>query len=1096
MGWATLVLRRRAATQRMILATVLAVAITGSGLLGTFSLLLGTSQDRALDVWLSRQPASATDVEADLSIGLRDASQAIDTAAGVLTQTLGPVSSTRADWLSSVPYALAPTAGNPRIPLALLGAYPEVAAHAELVAGTWTTTDATADRVEVVVPQAAVDRFGWAVGAEVALTSTSRRVPLTAVVVGVYEASAERTYWERDTLRGAGHDPRFVVPGSGGLAITDAYGPLITTDATMLGSAVETIDARIVLSPDLTTTTTGELGAMRERLDSGTTTLLSAINGKVLSAMLLTRLPSTIDAAASQLAVTQVVLVVLGLMLAVLAVTVLQLAARLLTERRTAEQTLLTSRGASGRQLLRLGVLEAVAVATVTGLTAPWLGWGVHRLISAREEFVLAGLDADPGRPAALWVTCGVAALVFAVVLVSPLLVRAGSVVDTEQQRVRQDRRGALTRSGLDVVLVGLALIAYLQLRQYRSPVLRSGGLDPVLVAGPALFLLAGAAVALRVVPLVTALAERRARRSRSLAMPLAAWEVSRRPRRASGAVLLLTLAVAVGVFAQSFLATWHHSQTDQAAVLVGADLRIQRLGTEPLVQSSAIGAFPGVEAVSAVTSRTVQLGQEVELAGLTTSSTPAELLALDTTQADALLRGTLPDGRSWGEVLGALAPTTPVTGTDLPPATRALTIDLTASTKAVGDVQLLVEVLVQDAHGVRAALQADALVPIDGAPLTVKVALAPPGVKDADPLVEPVAVIGLIGRVVGDDAPGLGEPFPYEVQAQALTAIGAEGTRTTLELGRAEWDGRTLPGYFGESEALTSRVSSDHGTLTLIDVGSLETDTPGFVLSTVPTAPPVPIVVSDELAGTIDATTGDKFYAVVDNLAVTMEVVGHVPYLPSVPQGKAFVVDRDALGRVLLLAGHTDPVLDSWWLAVPDAQAAEIAYDVRERLGGTSTGLAVLEADMIDGPLRVCIQSALWVTVLAALALAVAGFTMSATVSVRLRRLEFARLQALGARRSGLVRSVVAEHALLAALGFVSGGLLGTFLTRLVSPRLTIAPDGSPPVPDVQLVWAWPTQTAMLVTLGVLLALAVTLTTTVLLRRASAELLRLGDDR
>ncbi|MFI2753437.1 FtsX-like permease family protein [Cellulomonas sp. P22] len=1096
MGWATLVLRRRAATQRMILVTVLAVAITGSGLLGTFALLLGSSQNRALDSWLSRQPASATEVEADLSIGLRDPVVAVDAAAAALDEILGPVASTRADWLSSVPYTLPVTPENPRVPLALLGAYPEVAAHAELVAGTWTTTDASADRVEVVVPQAAVDRFGWEVGAEVALASTSRNVTLTAVVVGVYEASAERTYWERDTLQGAGHDDRFVVPGTFGAKLTDAYGPLITTSATMLGSAVETSDARIVLSPDMTTTAAGELGAMRERLDSGPTTLLSATSGNVLSAVLLTRLPSTIDGAASQLAVTQVVLVVLGLMLAVLAVTVLQLAARLLTERRTAEQTLLTSRGASGRQLLRLGVLEALAVAAVTTLAAPWLGWGVHHLISAREEFVLAGLDADPGRPAALWVTCGVAALVFAVVLVSPLLTRGGSVVDTEQQRVRQDRRGAMTRSGLDVLLVGLALVAYLQLRQYRSPVLRSGGLDPVLVAGPALFLLAGAAVALRVVPLVTALAERRARRSRSLAMPLAAWEVSRRPRRASGAVLLLTLAVAVGVFAQSFLATWHRSQTDQATVLVGTDLQVQRLGTEPLVQSSAIGAFSGVEAVSAVTSRTVQLGQKVELNGLTTS-TPAELLAVDTTQAGALLPGTLPDGRSWGDVLGALAPTTPVTGIELPTTTRALTLDVTASTEADADLQLLVEVLVQDAHGVRAALEADALVSFDGAPRTVEVTLAPRGIEDADPLVEPVAVLGLIGRVLGDDAPTLTDEFSYVVQTQALTAVGAEDARTPLDLGRAEWDGRSLPSYFGEVGALTSRTSSDRRTLTVIDDGGRAgTVTPGFVLSTVPSAPPVPIVVSDELASAIDATTGDRFYAMVDNLAVKMEVVGRVPYLPSVPHGKAFVADRDALGRVLLLAGHTDPVLDSWWLAVPDARAAEIAQDVRERLGGTTTDLAALETEMIDGPLRIGIQSALWVTVLAALALAVAGFTMSATVSVRLRRLEFARLQALGARRSGLVRSVVAEHALLAVLGFVSGSLLGTFLTRLISPRVTVAPDGSPPVPDVQLVWAWPNQTALLVTLGVLLALAVTLTTTVLLRRASAELLRLGDDR
>ena len=50
------------------------------------------------------------------------------------------------------------------------------------------------------------------------------------------------------------------------------------------------------------------------------------------------------------------------------------------------------------------------------------------------------------------------------------------------------------------------------------------------------------------------------------------------------------------------------------------------------------------------------------------------------------------------------------------------------------------------------------------------------------------------------------------------------------------------------------------------------------------------------------------------------------------------------------------------------------------------------------DGPLHVGVQAALWIVVVAAIALAVSGLAMSAAVTVRSRRLEFARLQALGA--------------------------------------------------------------------------------------------------
>ena len=77
-----------------------------------------------------------------------------------------------------------------------------------------------------------------------------------------------------------------------------------------------------------------------------------------------------------------------------------------------------------------------------------------------------------------------------------------------------------------------------------------------------------------------------------------------------------------------------------------------------------------------------------------------------------------------------------------------------------------------------------------------------------------------------------------------------------------------------------------------------------------------------------------------------------------------------------------------------------------------------------------------------AALALAVSGLAMSAAVTVRSRRLEFARLQALGATRSGLVRSVLVEHAILGTVGVVVGVALGALLAHVVAPLITTSRD------------------------------------------------------
>ena len=155
---------------------------------------------------------------------------------------------------------------------------------------------------------------------------------------------------------------------------------------------------------------------------------------------------------------------------------------------------------------------------------------GTYRTLAAFPAIRSGGLGADPGRPAILWLTCTLAALLLAGVLVGPLLRRTTG----EQPHTRQDRRGAAARSGADLALVVLAGIALWQLRSYRTPVgSTSGGIAESTPAGraPALVLLAGAVLALRLVPIVTHVGERLAARSRAWVSPLAVWELGGAPR-------------------------------------------------------------------------------------------------------------------------------------------------------------------------------------------------------------------------------------------------------------------------------------------------------------------------------------------------------------------------------------------------------------------------------------------------------------------------------------------------------------------------------------------------------------------------------------
>lgn len=1105
MGWTLRVLRHRAAAQSTLLAAVLAVALVGATLLGTFALLLHTSETRALGEALGRAASTDTAIDVALTLGRETPAEALPVAEDYLDDLLQGVESDRSTWLTSVPYHVG-TGNRISLPMAYVASEPTIPEHATLLAGAWPDVAVDAEgRVPVAVPKTAVDALGWTVGTVLPSRSSETRQDLPMVVVGVHELDGPGSLWTRDLLDGAQFHPAWPIPGTFGFNTAPLYGPLVTVPAALEAGPVQVASARVVAAPHLGDASTADVEAVRAGLTDGQATLSAAASPVSTGALLATSLPTTIDEAVAGLAVTRITLVVVGLLLVVLAVTVLLLAARLLAERRAAEQTLMASRGATTGQVLRLAAIEAAGVAAVTALLAPWLARLTYDAITRLGVLRDAGLHQDPGTPLSLWLTCAVAALLLAGVLLLPLLRRRGSVVEAEQQLVRQDRRGALARSGADLAILVLAGLGIWQLQGYRSPVLAGSGparIDPVLVTAPALLLLAGAVLALRLLPLVAGLGERVASRSRSLVVPLGAWEVGRRPARASGAVLLLTLAVAVASFAQAFLGTWRTSQQEQADLAVGTDLRLDRLPGSPVEQSSQVAAIEGATAVSAVTDRQVAVGGSIDT--LSDARRPwAQLLAVDTTHAEELLRGRTNAG--WDSVVEPLVPTAGAerTGVALPGQVRAIIVDVGTNAYPPADATATVTVVVEDALGVRT-------------PLAVPGSLQLGEVAEDVRLELPEAVDGLslVGAVVdlesarGEDEPEdrasrvNGEPSAMtvtigDVRVVAPAADGsATGTETAVALDSATWSG---PGrVLGDPLPPTVAVVDGRLRLGLTLIPEyLRVAGATFAGTTFDVPEAVPAVVTDTLARSTMVEEGDTVALDLgDSRALTVEVTGVVPYLPGHPRGAALLVDRDVLTQAMLVRGWAEPMLDEWWLAVPDDRASDVAAQVvRDELGDPTTRVEA-RAVATDGPLRVGVQAALWVVTVAALALAFAGFAMSATVSVRTRRLELARLQALGAPRGGIVRAVLVEHGIIGVLGVAAGLAIGGLLASVVGPLLTVSGQGRRPVPRPLVHWEWPAQAVLVAVLVALVALAVATTTNALVRRASGSLLRLGDER
>ena len=427
----------------------------------------------------------------------------------------------------------------------------------------------------------------------------------------------------------------------------------------------------------------------------------------------------------------------------------------------------------------------------------------------------------------------------------------------------REDRVGVVARSGADLLLLALAAVAYLQLRAHRV----TGGAtaDPVLVVAPVLCLVAGAALVLRPLPLLARRAEARAASARSLTLPLAAWGVARRPQGAAAAFLVV-LATACATFGVGFAATWSQSQRDQAAAAVGTDLSVP-------AQLDALGAGATLRAatggrVSPVTSRPVTLGSRAQ-----GGDQAVQLVAVDTRDADGLLRGRLPSG-GWADATAGLAPTGSVGGVRL----TGTSADLVVTGHVEDDVPITatLSLVVQDGDGARAALPAG-VVPLDGAPHDLSVAV-PPDVR--------VVAVDTRLAAVGDAA-------DTDQQSDAGFDIDVTVRDATLSPG-GTWSPAHPPSsdyVVAALDRITAVEVPDGVRLTLDGTAYL----PGLfwsegTLTALAFEPvdDVPVVVSARLADELGLKVGDGVQLALGLTPVHAKVAGIAAYVPSQPRAPA----------------------------------------------------------------------------------------------------------------------------------------------------------------------------------------------------------------
>jgi len=1025
-----MVTRRMTAYWGVLAAAAMTTAVTAA-LAATITVFLGQGLPLAVQHDLASAPGTALSVTAQVT----DPGQAVQGSAQLRSRLAAampdvPLSFQQAFWsgpLGLIPGALPASpvgAGKSNTALLQAASMSGIASHAVLTAGRWPAAPDGRRAIPAALPASAAALLHVGAGDVLRLrdrlTNTLVSFDITGVFVRRQQAGPESSFWSLSYIPGGG------MSASGG-SIT--YGPLVVSPAAF-GPGLSMLSGSWVAQPDLVAIKDANLSSVAANVSALSDPLPDSalLNGTQLT----TDLPSVLTATASDLDVARSLLVICVLQLLVLTVAALLGTGRLLAAQREDEIAMLAARGATRTQLARLTAAEVVPLLALMSVAGGLAGARLAGVLAGA-----AGIRLTASWPDALGTALAVA-LITAAALLAPGITSPAAW--REESRGRTVAAG-VTRAGLDIALLVLAVLAGWQLRQY-SALSDNGtaGIDPVLALAPALALAAGATVTLRLLPLAAQTADRLAARGRRLTASLASWQFSRKAVRQGSTALLLVMAVAAGTLALAQHASWARSATDQAAFTAGGDLQVNL--PAPLTPGGA-GAISG----SAGVTRAMPVAADI-------AASPGEVIALDTAQAARVVRlrgdeSPLPPGR----LFRAITPSAGSPGTVLT-ASGPGAIQLTATVGPavqLGPVTMTLTVL--DRTG--SAYQFSWTLIADGRPHLLAASLG--GKNVLYPL--RVAAITATFQLPQQSGPLMTLTLSHLSLAGWTENASAAALASILALSSAQGVG-ALP--VAGSADVTRQAASfgfSPGFAAPILLGTPEVPIQGQLVLLPPAARAVaiPAIATSAFMEANSLTMGSVVPAYLEGARVPLRIVAEVTSFPTVTApGGALIADLGSVQAYLAWQNLPPLPVMQWWLSsagggVPPALAASVPA------GSGITSVTGLAKAITADPLSAGPQKALVAMAGAAALLAITGFWVSIAADVRQRRAETALLAALGVTRRDTASRLFLEKVLLSLPSSAVGVLVGALVARLLVPAVTLTSAAQQPVPPALTVYDLP---------------------------------------
>jgi hypothetical protein len=1105
----SVVARRALADKALLLAAAAAILVA--------TMLVAAGPIYADSVTVSAARASLARAElrdVNIQLSARVDSGSIDETAAVVGQeldaALAEIGYASAFRITSDSYQLPEGLGGSPTTLAVFRWYDDHLAHTTLLEGEWPV--AGGDPIQVAIPGEVGASLGIGRGDSLDLINRRAEGPTVSVlIVGTYQVDdPSDPYWYEDDLDSTGVEEGvgFTTWGPFLVGRDDLLGPISPLNAGM--------DWRFYPNHELIELP--QLTALRDDL-AALPTSLNTGRGAGNRIIVDTGLGEILDQVDRSLLVTRSTLLVMTLQFALLAGYALFLTAGVLAESRQLGTYLLRARGATNYQALAMGAMEGALLVIPAIVAGPPLAALALRVFNRAGPLSDIGLTIAPAPTAGAYVVAVVVGLGCLAAISIPSYRSARSFAGVRARRSRQSGLGLAQRAWVDLSLLGVAALALWQLKRYGAPLTRTVGgalgVDPLLVAAPALGLFAGGLVALRSVPLISAAAEKVMAQGGSVVPALGAWQVSRRPRRYSRTALLLTFAIAIGFVALAYGRTWRASQGDQAAFQVGSDLVAHRDrvldSTIPwLVASDAYRDLPGFEAATPVL---------FESGRLSRNSSRARFVMVDAERAadTVLFRPDLADS-SLDDLMSRLAEGRfGLPGFSLRGEPARLAIEASFELEAFP-----VDLEVPDQiHESRLTLNPDLrilLTDADGNVFRISAGGLPEGqatrlVVGLDETLEdgrrllPAYPLSLAGFEIRFEVPiEFVREASVSVTSLEVSANSSGGgwEDAGIDLERSAWQA-TVPDarrVFVQPSATLGRA--EDGLQVFVASGSMGFDSPvtafvGLTPAGGPVDAPLPLLLSSGLLEDLRLEVGDE--APLDTLPGidgVGRIVGVIDEFPTVDDlSEPVVLDLQTYLAARYRPGSSVPYPDEVWIAADDAliDSGRQALLAAPYSTGQVTSRIDEELILASDPEAIGTVGSLMLGFVAAGVLAAVGFGVNASVSARERLLEFGLLRASGLSRRQLWGWLTVESLVVVVFSFIIGTVLGAVLASLVLPLTTVTQAGARVLPDPIVVNPWMTILVFEAVILVALLLVAGWLTLSLRRRGLGTLLRIGEE-